>query len=74
MNDFYKLLARIHGAQYFFALCFFNRTVYKAAHDAQIDVGFEQGHFYRFNGFFDIFFGDDGFSAYAADNAAEGIG
>ena len=68
VNDFYELFAGIDRAKNFFALRFFDRRIDKAAHDAEIDVGFEERRLNAFDRIFNIFFGDRRFSAHRLDN------
>ncbi len=73
VHDLDELLARIDGAEDFLALRLLDGRVDEAAHDAEIYVGFEEGHLDFFDGILDVLFGYARLSAYLADDVAEGV-
>ena len=73
VNYFDELLAGVHGAQDFFALGFFDGSVDKAADDAKVYVGLQQGHFDLLYCVLDVLFGDRRLSANRSKNVGKGV-
>jgi len=71
VDDFDELLARAYRTKDLFTLRFLQGGINEAPHDAQVHIGFEEGHLYLFDGVLYVFFGYRGLPAYSTEDVDE---
>ena len=68
MNNFDKLLARVHRAQNLFTLGFFYSGINESANNPKVYICLKEGHFNGLNRVIDIFFGNHRLSGNKAES------